>query len=393
MVECLHGQWYRPFLADRPSTRIGDSRAHLDQTVEPTAPCPRAGPPVGVEAHIDQSGAHVVAHVVAQAEAVERTGAVSVDEHIGGPEQLEEAVPSLGHTQIEAGTTLAQGDLGGDRRLIPIGRVDPQHLRPPSGEQPGGHRPGQHPGEVEHPEPVEGLVSQTEMGLGTVGGRRPIHVHERLVCDRPTLGMTFPVVERAHGCRCPAGGDDRGLQLLGRPGAHGCRNCRTALWDSEHTHGGGSMMGGVGVQSDPPVIGGVVPGHRVPGGWQIPTLRPDRGPEPGRRQIPVDGHVRRITTGAQRDQRSQRGPGGGHGGLGQVTHGEDRAEGPAVRQGDRWGGDGSAERPLELGQKLPPDLGHGSIVGPVRTAVNLDANVVAGDHGPTTWGTFEAMPR
>src|SRR5664280_913709 len=121
MVECLHGQWYRPFLADRPSTRIGDSRAHLDQTVEPTAPCPRAGPPVGVEAHIDQSGAHVVAHVVAQAEAVERTGAVSVDEHIGGPEQLEEAVPSLGHTQIEAGTTLAQGDLGGDRRLIQSG--------------------------------------------------------------------------------------------------------------------------------------------------------------------------------------------------------------------------------------------------------------------------------
>jgi hypothetical protein len=97
----------------------------------------------------------------------------------------------------------------------------------------------------------------------------------------------------AHRCSAAAGGDHGRLQGVTVPpgdlGRHGLAVCG----DAEDGEGGFEVVAVVGVEADPPVRGGVVAGHRVPDGRQLPAVRLEQTLEAERRRgghaVDLDG--------------------------------------------------------------------------------------------------------
>ena len=77
------------------------------------------------------------------------------------------AVPEVEQRAALAG----QPVVGVQRQFRPLRRVEPEHLRAERGQVPGGHRPGDDPGEVEHPDPRGGQRSRRR---AAAAARRPI---------------------------------------------------------------------------------------------------------------------------------------------------------------------------------------------------------------------------
>src|SRR5690606_37730989 len=104
---------------------------------------------------------------------------------------------------------------GGDRRLVPVRRVDPQHLGAEQGEVAGGDRAGEHPGEVEDPQ--SGQRSAGRTGEGERAARGAVGPgDERLGGDGTALLVAGPLLRGAQGRGTAPGGVDGGLELLGR---------------------------------------------------------------------------------------------------------------------------------------------------------------------------------
>src|SRR5690606_26496120 len=198
----------------------------------------------------------------AVAQAVEGAGSQPVDEEVGAGEQALEGGPALGGAQVQAGGALAGHDVGGDRRLVPVRRVDPQHLVAEQGEVAGGDRAGEHPGEVEDPQSGQRSAGRTGEGERAAGGAVG-QGDERLGGDGTALLVAGPLLRGAQGRGTAPGGVDGGLELLGRVAGDGGGDLLPRGGHAEDAQRGLPVGGGVGVQPHPPVGGAVVAGQRV----------------------------------------------------------------------------------------------------------------------------------
>ena len=144
-------------------------------------------------------------------------------EDIGTCEQLEEAVPVWHRPQVEPCTPFAQGHLRHDPGLVPVRRVDSEHVGAPSGQQPGGDRAGEHPGEVEYPQPVEWAARGAEEQRGC-RLRCPLVEEQWFRGDCTSLGVLVPFGLRPHGRSRTSCGDDGGLEFVSVPERHRSRH-------------------------------------------------------------------------------------------------------------------------------------------------------------------------
>ena len=105
--------------------------------------------------------------------------------------------------------------------------------------------------------------------------------------------MIEPGGERAHRRCASALGDDRRLEFIGAPAFDRLRDRVALASAAEDGERRLAMAGGIGVQADPAVDGGIVAGDWVPHRRRLPALRPDREAEPQRREAAVDDDLRR----------------------------------------------------------------------------------------------------
>ena len=133
---------------------------------------------------------------------------------------------------------------------------------------------------------------------------------ERFGGDRAALGMVGPGGETAHRGGATAAGDDGGLEFVGAPALNRRRDGVALASAAERGERGGAVTGGVGVQSNPAVGGGIIAGNRVPHRRQGPAFGSQRVAEPQRSEATVDNDVwrtRRLRGHAFRDRQRSRG--------------------------------------------------------------------------------------
>jgi hypothetical protein len=107
MVQGLHRQRHRPLALTPAHALASDPAAHLHQAVEAATMLPRAAPAIGIEADIDQPGVEPAPLFGAIAEALQRVGAVAVQEDIGTCQQAFEHGAVLCSMQVQARAALA----------------------------------------------------------------------------------------------------------------------------------------------------------------------------------------------------------------------------------------------------------------------------------------------
>ena len=314
----------------RPPVRLADagpraarqrhSGAVLHQRVEAAAVPPRAGPAVGAERDLDEPGRDGLPGRLAQPEAVEGARAQPVHEDICVRQQTgEERLPLAGR-EVERRAPLAEGEVARADAvgLVVAGRVDPQHLRPESGQQAGRHRPGQRPGDVKDAQPRQRAPGHRLPVAAAPAGRRD--VHERLGRHGGAGRMRGPLPDAAAGGGRAAARHDGRLQVIGSgPGDRG-RDRVAVGAGAEHGQGGPAQVRVVGLEAEPaPVRGGEVARHRVEGRARRRPQRPHRPVEQPGRQRPVHHRLRAGAAGRGR-QFGDRRAGAGQAGRPQVGH-------------------------------------------------------------------------
>ena len=254
-------------------------------------------------------------------------------------------VPPVGHPHVESGARLAQGHLGDDARLVPLRRIDAQDLGTPAGQQAGGHRSGQDPGEVEDPQSGR-ADARAGRRCGSARSAGPVRSQCRsgsAATARP-WGWASHVVDGTQ-CRCRASGVDDRRPRGRRPATPPPRRPPPrARRDAEDTAaprrggggrwcGGGSTRRGMRSRRPPRPTPGAAASPRA-GSRARTRPRPGRGrrspgacgPRPGR---PRPGPARR------RRRRSS---------LGQVADREGRRQAAPGRELDRGAGPGKVQR-------------------------------------------------
>jgi hypothetical protein len=140
-----------------------------------------------------------------KAEPDEHPRAVAEHHHVRCPGQLSDAGKRLRVGRVRGGGPFARACV--DVRVEQFWHrrwVDPQYLSAERGEELSRGRPGDHVGEVEHPEPVE------PGPLFTVARSEP---DPRLGRDRAVFGACVPCAAAPQRAGDPAGRADRGLAV------------------------------------------------------------------------------------------------------------------------------------------------------------------------------------
>ena len=375
MVEGLNGQRRRSVARGCDHAGMGDARAHLHEAVESAPAGPRPGPPVGIEADVDQAGPGSPTGGEAEPQPLQGTRTVAVDQYVGGVQEPEEPLTSAVGGQVQEGAALPDRHLGDDSGLVPPRRVDAQDLGPPSGQQAGGHRAGQDPGQVEHPHAgqrtgrVDLRAFDLPGALDLLDRRGPLDMDQGFAGHRGALGVGVPFVHRAQRRSDSAGLDHGRLEVPDLPPGHRFGHSAPLARRAEDGQGGSPVVGSVGVEPDPAVVSGVVAGHCVPRCRHLPPVRPERPGEPGGCQVTVDSDGRfGSTTGG--NEAGQCRPGRADRSLGQVADREGRGEGPARGKLDPRPDTRHPESVEELVQECARRVGHRSIVDSNGRCVN-----------------------
>ena len=194
--------------------------------------------------------------VVVEPEALERVGAISMHDHVGLRDQQAELAHAARIVKARPRRTLTKGHLWRDGRLVPVRRVDAQHVGTEPGEKARRHRASDDTSEVEH------LEARLTLRMPDARPR-----DERLGCHRDTLGMCCPLRWAAqHGSGSP-GIDDRIFDFLG---AHLCDGCGdppsliSPLADLQRENRREPVVRCVGVNAHPAVGCAVVAGQLIP---------------------------------------------------------------------------------------------------------------------------------
>ncbi|MDT7772326.1 MAG: hypothetical protein QOC67_1250 [Pseudonocardiales bacterium] len=279
--------------------RDADRRLHDAVETAPVAPRSLAAP--GRHRHHDQPRVPLGERGAGQPEPGKRTGPVAVDQHIGAGQQLVQPRGAVRGGRVQQCAALAdQPVVAVDRQLGAVRVVQPQDVGAECGEVAGGHRAGNHPGQVQHPDAGRGQRPWPWLWLWLPAARAPCRAagvglevgvgDQRLTGDHPAVRVRQPLL-----------------------GAAQCRGHPTGVHHSLFGFGGREF----GERGGHPVLVGVERGEQRRPVPRIVRVRADpavRGaPEPGQRREPraqrcaVDQQVRlapdggRHLLGAQRD--------------------------------------------------------------------------------------------
>ena len=110
-------------------------------------------------------------------------------------EQIEEPRAGLRFAQIETRGPLAEHHFRDDAGLVPIGRVDAQHIGAIAGQKARRDGAGKHPRQIEHLDARQrprrfARIGERRRGLGLPNG------NQRLAIDAAALGMGGPFLDR-----------------------------------------------------------------------------------------------------------------------------------------------------------------------------------------------------
>ncbi len=227
--------------------RLGerDAGGGLDDAVEAAMVAPGSDAAPRVERGDDQPRSTLRQVLRRQAEPVERPGPVAGDDDVGRREQGVERLPlraevqqrrSLAHAGVEVLL----------RDLREAGRVESEHVRAEVGEGPRGHRAGDDPGQVEHPQ-AGGRSQRSRRWRAQSSGRRfpdRLPRDQRESFHRGALRVPHPLLVRADGDADASRGRDRLLGLdratLGEGGREiGCAGGVAQVQGREQPGGGG----------------------------------------------------------------------------------------------------------------------------------------------------------
>ena len=190
--------------------------------------------------------------------------------------------------KIESGASFAESDFRDDARLVPVWRIDTQHLCAKACEKPACYRPGQNARQVQDAQPLQ-RASRAAGPIWSCNRIQHGEMSQWLRCNGPTLGMLLPLSQRTHFRGAPARLHHGLLEISLRPLSHYARNgCSVAGYAQNALHRC-TMGGGIGVKSDPTITGWVVSSDRVPG-WRKPPDGPQRSRKPHGAHSPVDNN-------------------------------------------------------------------------------------------------------
>lgn len=293
MVQRLNRQRLRPVRARHPHAVFGNAAAHLDETVKAAPIDAGSGPAIGIERNIDQSRVEPAQLFRIITQTGEGIGTISVQQDIGACQKVFEGGTTVPGCQIQHRAAFAKRDLRHDARLLPIGRIDAQHLGAIACEKPAGDRTGKDPRQIENPDAVQRTRRIFPFGLLlNLGMIMPMD--ERFAVDGSALGMRCPGIEAAHRGGAPPGLDNRALQHIGVP-LHDfpCEFVAigTATQNRQRRR---AVMGRIGVKADPAVLCPIVACKGIPGRRDPPAIRPQGHSEPQRCQAAVDGYRSRM---------------------------------------------------------------------------------------------------
>ena len=295
-----------------------------------------------------------------EAESLERIRAVAVDE-TSAPRQAARA-GARGPAGSRASRRAARLPIvmsGTTRRLVPVGRVDAQHVRAEAGEHARRHRSGQHAREVEHAETgqrtlgrrVPGGLPRIRIGLGD-GDQRLARHREPCGCDAHSSG------DRSVAAQPPSATTAASSSSASQRATAAATCSRSASTPSTRS-AAARCAGCVGVEADPAAAarrcaqGRVVSGDRIPRRRDRPADRRQRESEPRVGESAIDRDVR-LAEADRRAQLGCRDGGGGDGCGGEIRHRVRRVERGRARHAHRPG------RGETEGRRHPhPELGLG----------------------------------
>ena len=221
---------------------------------------------VGGQPGHDEAGTQRGERLGCVAEAAEGARPVAVHQHVGAGDERLERGPVGVAPEVEGARALAEADLDEQQlELVEGGRLDPQDVGAPGGEEPGGDRAGDDARQVEDTQagerasppfaphgPGRRIAEPLDRDAGAArrrGGRARARATRRRGAAR----------RRSHRPRRP------------RPPSRSAGHVRTAAADGvalgatpSTPSAGVAVLGVVRVEADPAVGGRVVAGHRVP---------------------------------------------------------------------------------------------------------------------------------
>ena len=89
-------------------TVIGDAAAHLYQAVKAAPKLPRAGPAIGIQRHVNQTGIQRTAGLCPQAKAFKRIGTIAMHQNIRRCQKCAKRFAVLIIAKVQSGATFAQ---------------------------------------------------------------------------------------------------------------------------------------------------------------------------------------------------------------------------------------------------------------------------------------------
>ena len=210
VVEQLARQRAGPLAVRRFRHRDPGRRLHDAVEPPPAAPGTAAAPRRQADHH--QAGMPFGQRPRSQPEPLERVRPVPVHQDVGGGEQLVQPGVPAGRAEVEQRAALArQPVVGVQGQLRPVRCVDAEHVRAERAEVPGGHRAGDDPGQVEHPDARGRPRARGPPARRRASDRRPLDQGGR--GDRLPGRLSPPAVLRTDGGGHPAGAGHQVLSL------------------------------------------------------------------------------------------------------------------------------------------------------------------------------------
>lgn len=150
----------------------------------------------------------------------QRARAVAMHDDVGPVEEFMKSIEAVGGSCVKHRAAFPwQPVIAVQWQLRAVGRIDAKHVGAKRPEVSRGDRSGDHPGEIEDPEPgrreIGGFVAT---GCGCADNRV---VDQRLPKARAPVGVCSPLFEGADRDGNPAGGHHAGFDLFGTPLADG----------------------------------------------------------------------------------------------------------------------------------------------------------------------------
>src|SRR5690606_36384461 len=194
----------------------GNAADGLHQAVEPAPVAPRSLATVGAERDAEDTGPQFGESLWREAAACDRTGAITLNEHIRLADERRQPIPAFRPAEIDERRALAPAAVDDERRHVGQMRSgDPHHLRTMLGQVSAANRPGDDASEVEHAHVRERAVARPEPLRRSIADA--LDLEQWKPGDRLSLGVRLPFRRAPEHPGTKPGRSERVFDLLAAP--------------------------------------------------------------------------------------------------------------------------------------------------------------------------------